>query len=99
MLNKLKELAIRHKLSSLLERYHVELKHYIPGRLRVVIRNWHTNADQIMMLVEDLKTDPDVNSIEFTKETGSVLIHFNPEAVENRQAIDRWIQVFNKYHF
>lgn len=99
MLHKLKELAIRHKLSTLLERYHVELKHYMPGRVRVVIRNWRTNADQIMLFVEDLKKDSDVHSIEFTKETGSVLIHFNPDALENRQAMDRWMHIFNTYQF
>lgn len=99
MIAKLKEFAIRQQLAKHLDTYHIELKHYLPGRLRIVINNWRRNEGQIMQLAEELKQDPDVQSIAFTKETGSVLIHFNPEAIQNRVVIERWLRVFQKYTF
>lgn len=99
MLAKLKEFAVRQHLVKLLDTYHIELKHYIPGRLRITIRNWHLNGDQILSFAKELEQDPAIHSIAFTKETGSVLIHFEPEAVQDRAVLERWMRIFQKYNF
>ena len=99
MLAKLKEYAMRQHLARLLETYGIELKHYLPGRLRVVIRNWHINAEQLFAFAEEMERDPAIHSIAFTKETGSVLIHFAPQAIQDRAVVDRWLRIFQKYTF
>lgn len=98
MLTKVKELVIRKKITSLLKKYHVELKHYTPGRVRVKLANWRNKRETLQNLIKDLELDADVESIEFTEQTGSILIYFNENALMNPQTHNRWIHIFEKYN-
>ena len=63
------------------------------------LSNWAGKKDMLTRLIADLNADPDVTSIEFTKETGSVLIYFNESALKNQVVQDRWALKFEKYNF
>ena len=98
MLTKIKEQVIKKKVTSLLKKYDVVLKHYMPGRVRVVLSNWKDKKVLLHQLIADLKTDPDVISINFTEETGSVTIQFNQAEIVNPNTQQRWARIFEQYN-
>lgn len=99
MLTKIKELVIRKKIKHLLKKYDVELTHYTPGRIRVKLFNWENKREMLQQLIGELETDVDVESIEFTEQTGSVLIFYNQIALKDPSAHTRWMLIFEKYNF
>lgn len=97
MLAKLKQAVIQRKVHSLLERYQVEVIHHTPGRARVRIRNWKDHRELLMRLLEEMKNDAAVESVAFTEETGSILIHYEQDAVKEAATHARWQALFDKY--
>ena len=97
MLEIIQNTIIRKKVDNLLNAYGLELKHFLPGRLRVVILDWQSREEMVLDLISEIKNDADVTSIEFTKETGSVLIYFNKEAMNKPEVLNRWKTKIEKY--
>lgn len=98
MLTKVKEMVIRKKITFLLNKYNVELKHYTPGRIRVKLSNWRNKQVTLENLIKELEADRDVKSIEFTEQTGSLIVHYNEAALKDAFAHNRWIHIFEKYN-
>ena len=97
MLEIIQNTLIRKKVEHLLTQYGLELKHFLPGRLRVVILDWRSREEMVLDLLSEIKNDADVISVEFTKETGSVLIYFNKEAMNQPKVLNRWKTKIEKY--
>lgn len=97
MFAKLKNGVVQLKIRSLLERYQVEVLHHTPGRVRVRIKNWKDNRSLLKNLMEDIRLDPAVESLEFTEETGSILIHYHRDQVRESAAHNRWQELFKKH--
>lgn len=97
MLAKVKNAVVQRKVRSLLERYQVEVLHHTPGRVRVRIKNWNNNRSLLNRLLEDVKMDPAVDSVSFTEETGSILIHYHQDRVKEPTTHTRWQGLFDKY--
>lgn len=97
MLTKLKNAVVQRKVRSLLERYQVEVLHHTPGRVRVRIKNWKDNRTLLARLIEDLRNDAAIQSVAFTEETGSILIHYREDTVKESATHERWQELFNKY--
>lgn len=98
MLTKIKGFVVRNKVESLLNKHDVELLHYTPGRIRVKLLSWKNKEYMVQGLIDDLRKDQDVEAVEFTEQTGSVLIFFNHAALENPNAHGRWLHLFQKYN-
>lgn len=80
-----------------LKRYGLQLKHFIPGRVRFAMPDWQANEAKVLSLIEEMKNDSDVISVEFTKETGSILIYFNKDALNQSDTLNRWKTIIKKY--
>lgn len=85
------------KIEFLLKKHNIQLKHYLPGRIRLALLDWQSNEQQVNSLLQEINEDQDVTSVEFTKETGSLLIHFNHEAINNPNVLNRWLTTIQKY--
>ena len=97
MLDKIKNTMARKQVEVLLKEYGLELKHFLPGRVRVAIVNWQGREKLILNLLEEIKNDPDVISMDFTKETSTVLIYYNKKAIHNPMTVNRWKAQIKKY--
>lgn len=98
MLTKIKGLVVRNRVENLLKKHNVELLHYTPGRIRVKLLSWKNKEHMVERLIHDLKKDPDVQSVKFTEQTGTILLFFNHAALENPNAHGRWLHLFHKYN-
>lgn len=97
LLTKLKNIVVQRKVHSLLERYQVEVLHHTPGRVRVRIKRWQDNRVLLERLLEDMRNDPAVESVAFTEETGSILIHYRQDQVKEATTHERWQELFKNY--
>lgn len=97
LLNAVQDYFFTRRVNTLLQRNGIFLKHYIPGRMRLSFPNWRDNEKNMWLLIDEMKQDPDIHSIEFTKETGSALILFKPESAAQPLSIKRWLKIIEKY--
>jgi len=97
MLETLKEAALKLAAQKMLAPYGLELKHYVPGRLRVVVHNWQTREQELRRLIGEMENDPDVRVVTFTEATGSLLIEFNKDAAFSQEILNRWKGIISKY--
>ncbi|APH04861.1 HMA2 domain-containing protein [Bacillus weihaiensis] len=97
MLTKIKNTLVHTKIEKLLKKYEIIVKHYLPGRIRLGFSEWEEKSESVITMLDELRKDPDIYSIEFTKETGSVLILFNKEEMNNRSTLERWLRTIEKY--
>jgi len=93
----LKQSAIQLAADRMLKPYGLELKHFVPGRLRVAMPNWKSREREVRRLMEEMEQDPDVNYVEFTEITGSLLIEYNKEATLDKAILTRWKGIISKY--
>lgn len=97
MLKRITEKISQHKVESLLGDYGIELKHYVPGRVRLRIKQWELRKNSINELLLEMKNDQDIQSVDFTPETGSMLIYYNHEASQLKSTQKRWLSTLQKY--
>ena len=96
MLQTLSEMIIRKNIEKALAPYGIQLVHFIPGRLRIKLNGWKEREVLLASLIEELKMDKSVRSIQFTKETGTALIYYDHSSV-NEETLKRWMSLFQKY--
>ncbi|MGM9928914.1 MAG: HMA2 domain-containing protein [Bacillus sp. (in: firmicutes)] len=97
MFEQLKLVVTRKAVEHELKKYGLELKHYIPGRVRIGLVNWKDKQDVLEKLLADLESDPDIQSVTYTKETSSVLIYYNHQAIKQEQTQRNWYSIMQKY--
>lgn len=97
MIEEMRKTITKKMLELELKRFGIELKHYIPGRVRIGLKNWQFKEDTIKKIIEDLSADPDIISIAYTPETATVLIYYNHQAVMQESTQNRWFSFYKKY--
>ena len=97
MLANVKKRVIQHKINKLLATYGVEIKHRTPGRIRLKIAGWQQHEELFQQLLREVKEDPAIESVQFTPETGSILIYHVEGAHRNSEKQHRWLEIGNKY--
>ncbi|MED4351942.1 hypothetical protein P9265_06275 [Schinkia azotoformans] len=97
MLGEFKNKLIKKRIESLLRKYGIQVKHSLPGRIRLGFPGWKEREEKVLRLIEEMKLDPDIASIEFTKETGSALIYFNQNSDNQSNSFNRWLSIIEKY--
>lgn len=60
---------------------------FIPGRIRLRSPRFK-NADSISFVINSLKEQPGICKVENNLNTGSVLIHYNPEKIDQQAALN-----------
>ncbi len=93
----MKEKISQKKIQSALTKYDIELKHFLPGRVRVQVLHWKEREQILQTLLDDIRNDQSIYSVEFTSESGSVLIHYDYEASKLQETQKRWLSVLQKY--
>lgn len=97
MLEQIQNKIASKKVEALLKKHGLQVKHFLPGRIRIAMPNWQANEAKVLSLIEEMKNDPDITSVEFTKETGTVLIYFNKDAITHPTTLNRWKTTIKKY--
>ncbi len=97
MIKKIHNKLVNKKIESILRKYGIQVRHALPGRIRLGFPEWKTNEDKVLLLMSEMALDPDITSIEFTKETGTALILYKHEAINQSDSITRWLSIIEKY--
>lgn len=97
MMEKIQKMVASKKTQFFLSQYGIELKHFLPGRVRIGIPNWRTQEEKLYNLINELRADPDITSVEFTETSGTALIYFNKDAMLQNEAQHRLLTIIKKY--
>lgn len=73
----------------------LEIKHYIPGRIRFYSTRIKNNKDTVIFLGEQLNKIPVINLIDINIITGTVLIKYNTNEIEPMVIISIFIKLLN----
>ncbi|PAE33312.1 HMA2 domain-containing protein [Bacillus sp. 7884-1] len=92
MLNKVKELKLANRINKILKTHSIEIAHYIPGRIRLKSIFWKHNPDTVSQFVHNFKNESRIYSIQYTPETGSLLITFDCSPVDNVKQLELWVE-------
>lgn len=97
MLANVKKRVIQHKIDKLLAQYGVKVLHRTPGRIRLKIEGWQQHEELFQQLLREVRHDTAIESVQFTPETGSILIYYIEDAHKNHETQQRWLEIGNKY--
>lgn len=97
MLANVKKKVIQHKINKLLSQYGVKVLHRTPGRVRLKIEGWQQHEELFQKLLQEVKEDAAVESVQFTAETGSILIYYMENAHKDHETQQRWLAIGNDY--
>lgn len=78
-------------------RHGIKILHSEPGRIIVSIGTWKEYEREILQLIEDLKYDPYIYEISFSDGVAEVV--YDEAGLADPAAIDRWLQILDKYPF
>jgi hypothetical protein len=92
MLNKVKELQLANRINKILKRHSIEVAHYIPGRIRLKSIFWKSNSIAVNHLIDYFKSETRIFSIQYTSETGSLLITYDCSPVDNVKQLEVWVE-------
>lgn len=92
MLNKVKELMLAKRVNKILNRHSIEIAHYIPGRIRLRSTLWKHNPNTVGQLISHFKGESRIHSIQYTPETGSLLISYDSSPVDNVKELEQWVE-------
>lgn len=98
LVGKIKEYLFLSQIKRKLEKYHIDLIHFIPGRIRLQSNRWKTDSALLEKLVKKLQAKPMVVSVESTRLTGSLLIIYNPSYITSMRELDSWFQVLDQVY-
>lgn len=96
MLNKIKELQLANRINKILKRHAIEVAHYIPGRIRLKSLYWKNNHIVVDYLIDHFKKENRIISIQYTSETGSLLITYDCSPVDNVKQLEAWVEQIEK---
>jgi hypothetical protein len=83
-------IMIARRIQQLLRKNQIEVLHHLPGRIR--LRSPHFKREAaVTRLVEELKQDPKILSVTYTKEVGSLLILFDNSLASDYGQIELWM--------
>lgn len=88
---------VRFRLFSLISRHGIRVLHSEPGRIVVSIATWREFEREILQLIEELQHDPYIYEIQFSNGVAEVV--YDEAGLTDPAAIDRWLNMLNKYPF
>ncbi|MBH0229759.1 HMA2 domain-containing protein [Halobacillus yeomjeoni] len=98
MLTKVKQALFLKKLDKMLSNYHIKIMHYIPGRVRLSSPYWTGNSKIIDHLKPLLELERKILSVNHTKETGTLLVEYDPTPDVDEKQIEQWFDIVQRVH-
>ncbi|PLR95524.1 HMA2 domain-containing protein [Bacillus sp. T33-2] len=92
MLNKLQELRFVNRINKILKKNCIEIAHFIPGRIRLRSTLWKNNAFQVKQIISHFENESRIVSIQYSPETGSLLINYDCSPVDSVAQIELWVE-------
>ncbi|EKN69072.1 hypothetical protein BABA_11601 [Neobacillus bataviensis LMG 21833] len=99
MLHKVKELQLANRMKKVLKRHGIEIAHQIPGRIRLKSPVWRNNPQMVNPLIQQFKNETRIFSIEYTAETGSLLINYDHSPVDHVMQLEAWVEKIESVSF
>jgi hypothetical protein len=90
----LKQVAYLHQLKKYerrLNKHHIHIAHFIPGRIRLKSDLWKQNENLLQGLMNVIKDEPYVQSVEYVTITGSLVIEFVLKEHPPLEQIEQWM--------
>src|SRR3954470_3757036 len=81
-----------------MEKYGIQMVHFIPGRIRLQSFRWKTNVALFENVVKELQAQPMVFSVQPTLITGSLIITYDASYMTNLQELDSWFRVLDQVY-
>ncbi|MFC3882489.1 HMA2 domain-containing protein [Bacillus songklensis] len=97
----LKQVAYLHQLKKYercLNKHHIQIAHFIPGRIRLKSDLWKQNERLLQELMDVIKSEPYVQSVEYVTITGSMVIEFTLKDNPPIEQIDQWVNLLLSTH-
>lgn len=97
----LKQVAYMHQLKKCerrLNKHHIYIAHFIPGRIRLKSELWKQNEGLLQSLMNVIKEEPYVQSVEYVTITGSMVIEFTFKENPPAEQIEQWVNVLLNTH-
>lgn len=88
---------MRWRLFGLLSKHGIRVIHAEPGRIVASIGTWIEYEQDILQLVAELRADQDIVEAHFSN--GVAEVAYNESAFSDRNTIERWMDIFEKYPF
>ena len=92
MLHRVKELQIANRMNRVLKRHAIEIAHQIPGRIRLKSPIWKNNPRTVNPIIQQLRNETRIFSIEYTTETGSLIITYDNSPVDQMRQFESWVE-------
>ncbi|MFJ5714091.1 HMA2 domain-containing protein [Neobacillus sp. NPDC093127] len=92
MLHKVKELQLANRMKKVLKRHAIEIAHQIPGRIRLKSPNWKNSPHIVNQLINQFKHETRIFSIDYTAETGSLLITYDYSPIDHIKQLEAWVE-------
>src|SRR5690625_7114579 len=80
------------------KKFGVHKKSFEEGVFEAYIGNWQLLEGFLYRLVSDLENDPNIHYVRIKREENTIMIGYNHEALTDKDCIDRWIAIFQKYN-
>ncbi|KLT16602.1 hypothetical protein AA980_18810 [Neobacillus vireti] len=79
-------------MKKVLKRHAIEIAHQIPGRIRLKSPHWKNNPHSVNQLIDKFKHEKRIFSIDYTAETGSLLITYDYSPVDHIKQLEAWVE-------
>ncbi|MFC0524479.1 HMA2 domain-containing protein [Pontibacillus salicampi] len=98
MLSKVKQVFFLRKVEKMLANYQITVKHFIPGRVRLASPYWEGQSKIVQRLMPELEREAKIRSVRHTKETGTILVEYDPSSNVQEEQIEQWIHTVHRIH-
>ena len=80
------------KIERKLNRFDIQIIHFIPGRIRLKSILWMNDKALLELLKNRIKQEPIINSVDYNTVSGSMVIEFSKEENIPLSSINKWIE-------
>ena len=80
------------KIERKLNRFDIQIIHFIPGRIRLKSIRWMNDEALLEVLKNRIKQEPIINSVDYNTVSGSMVIEYSKEVNIPLCSINRWIE-------
>lgn len=98
MLSKVKQMIFSKRIEKMLVSYHINVMHFIPGRVRLRSPYWEGNSKIVQTLLPVLQAEPKILSVRHTPETGTILVEYDPAPDVSEKQVEAWMTTVQRVH-
>ena len=80
------------KIERKLNRFNIQIVHFIPGRIRLKSVLWMNDEALLELLKNRIKQEPIIRSVDYNPVSGSIVIEFRKEENITLSSINSWIE-------